>query len=180
MAAKVRSEKAPTRAAVPARTSGPSSDSPGKNAPTPKRDAGTIEGISQRALLRHARERLDRLNEIRDAQRLSQQDLGQRDIAEVLRTTQPRVHRMLKAAAAMNLAEDSPEEVILRAAVERSSRDDLVKRLSAMTYTFKERAPAPFEGAVAGSWDQVTSAVLTGLLSRSEYERICDAVQPPA
>lgn len=171
--------EAPERSRAGARRSGAEGGSlvtkPGK-----RKVPVEVEDISKRALQRHARERLDRINEIRDAARLSKSGLGQRDIAEVLRTTQPRVHRMLKAAQSLPLEEETPEELILRAAIEPTDRARLVKRLSSMTYTFKRYAPTPFDGAVSGTWDQVKAAVVAGLLTPSEYEEVRGAVRPPS
>ena len=73
----------------------------------------------------------------------------------------------------------TPEEIILRATVDGADRDALVKRLTECTYTFRRHAPAPIEGAVSGSWDDVKHAFVTGLLSQGEYERVRDAVKPP-
>lgn len=179
-ATRVPARKRAAAARVRSRTGSTPAKTGAGSATTAKGASPAVEDISRRALLRQARERLDRISEVRDAAHLSETGLGQREIAQVLHTTQPRVHRMLKAATWLNRDKESPEEVILRATVDQTDRSDLVKRLSTMTYTFKKHAPAPFEGAVSGSWDQVTAAVVADLLSRTEYEQIRDAVQPPA
>jgi hypothetical protein len=138
----------------------------------------TVEEIGRRALIRRVRERLDLLEEMRDANRLSMAGKSQREIAEILHTTQPRVGRVLRGARVLGEA-DTPEEMILRATVNASPRDVLIKQLSAYRYTFTEFAPAPHEGSVPGSWAQVGTAHLLGLLSDEECESVCAAVKPP-
>jgi len=138
----------------------------------------TVEEIGRKALIRQVRERLDLLDEMRDATRLSTAGKSQREIAEILHTTQPRVGRILRGARVLGEA-DTPEEMILRATVNATPRDVLIKELSAYRYTFTEFAPAPHEGSVPGSWIQVGAAHLLGLLSDEEYESVCAAVKPP-
>lgn len=138
----------------------------------------TVEGIAHRAQIRQARERLDLIEEMRDANRLKLAGKSQREIADILNTTQPRVGRVLRGARALGEAE-TPEEIILRATVEATPRDVLVKQLSTLHYTFTEFAPAPHEGSVPGTWTQVSAAHLLGLLSDEEYESVCAVVKPP-
>ena len=149
-------------------------DQGGQDAFTPEE----MHDVRSAALGRRARERLDRLVELQEVSRLDARGLSQRDIAELLHTTQPRVHRLLQAARLIQSR--LPEELILRARVEEWSRADLVEKLKDLDYTFRSHAPGPFEGASPGTWDQVTSAVTQGLLSKGEFERVRDAVKPPA
>lgn len=139
----------------------------------------TVEAIAHKAQVRQAQERLLLIDEMRDAHRLKQEGKTQRQIAEILRTTQPRVHRMLRGARALGDAE-TPEEIILRATVDETSREVLVERLSTFDYTFTEFAPSPHEGSVPGTWTQVGAAHLLGLLSDEEYEDVRSAVRAPA
>jgi predicted XRE-type DNA-binding protein len=150
-----------------------------KSQPQKRVKAVDVTAIEKAATLRRARERLDRIEEMRDAQKLAQAGRPQRDIADLLHTTQPRVHRMLRAMEGRVSDAATPEEIILRATVDGADRDALVKRLTECTYTFRRHAPAPIEGAVSGSWDDVKHAFVTGLLSQGEYERVRDAVKPP-
>lgn len=138
-----------------------------------------VTAIEKAATVRRARERLDRIEEMRDAQRLAEAGKAQRDIADLLHTTQPRVHRMLKAMETRKRDAETPEEIILRATVDGTDRAALVRRLAKCKYTFRKHAPEPFEGAVGGSWDDVKHAFMTGLLTQGEYERVRDAVKPP-
>lgn len=99
---------------------------------------------------------------------------------DILQTTQPRVHRMLKAMEDRDPESESPEEIILRAVAEGTPRHELVRRLAQFHYTFRQRAPEPFEGAVTGSWDEVRHAFVTGLLTEREFERVRDRVRAPS
>ncbi|MBB5164182.1 sigma-70 family RNA polymerase sigma factor [Mycobacterium sp. AZCC_0083] len=138
----------------------------------------TVEEIAHKAHIRQARERLDFLDEMRDAQRLALAGKSQREIADILNTTQPRVGRILRGARALPEAE-TPEEIILRATIDDTPRDVLVAQLSSYPYTFTEFAPFPHDGSVPGTWTQVSAAHLVELLSDEEYESVCAAVQPP-
>lgn len=131
--------------------------------------------IAEAAMRSSAQKRLDRIEEIRVAHTMAAEGLGEGEIAGVLTTTQKRVRRMLRAK---DHAETSPEEMILRATVEGSDRDALVRRLSLLEYTFRVYAPDPAEGANPGSWDQVKQAYLTGLLTKEEYLAVLGAVTP--
>lgn len=137
-----------------------------------------IEEIAHKAQVRQARERLNAIEEMRDARRLRLAGKSQREIAEVLNTTQPRVHRILRGAAVLGDAE-TPEEIILRATLNGTPRDVLVKELSALRYTFTKYAPPRHEGSVPGTWTQVGAAHVLGWLSDEEYEDVCAAVGPP-
>lgn len=128
--------------------------------------------------LRRARERLDRIDEMRTADRLHQAGKTEQEIAEVLHTTQREVHRML-IAAELRGGEVSPEEVILRATADRTDREALAVTLSRMNYTFTVYAPEPFDGSDPGTWNQVLIAWGDSLLSDEEFERIQRAVNPP-
>lgn len=136
-----------------------------------------VAQIEREALVRRAQERLSRLEDIRAAHRLSEAGQSQRQIAEALHTTQPRVHRMLRVAYAYEV--HSPEEIILRATVNRVDRRKLVRELSQCDYSFRRHAPEPFEGAQPGTWDQVTAALFSGMLSKDEFEQVRAAVKPP-
>lgn len=138
-----------------------------------------VSAIQKRAETRRMKDRLARIEEMREAWQLADAGKTQREVADILQTTQPRVHRMLKAMEGRDPETPSPEEIILRAAVEGTPRADLVRRLAQFHYTFRQHAPEPFEGAVSGTWDEVRHAFVTGLLSEREFERVRDRVRPP-
>ncbi|MDH2413947.1 hypothetical protein [Nocardioides sp. CER19] len=136
------------------------------------------ETLREHARERTARERLNRIEELRDVAFLRSKNLPQRAIAERLGTTQPRVLRMLRA---LDIKESSgepretPEEIILRTVVEHADRGMMVKRLKAFTYTVGEYAPYPAEGKTRGTWEQVVDAHREGYLTRGEFEEIRSA-----
>ncbi len=137
----------------------------------------TIDRIAHKAQIRQVRDRLNTIEEMRDAQQLKLAGKSQREIADILRTTQPRVHRMLRGARTLG-DEQTPEELILRATLNKTAREALVKELSGLHYTFTTYAPSPHEGSVPGTWTQVGAAHLLGLLTDEEYDTVCAAVQP--
>ncbi len=139
----------------------------------------TIEDIAHEAVVRRAQERLLLIGEMRDAYRLNQSGKSQREIAVILRTTQPRVGRLLRGARLLGET-TTPEEVILRATVEGTSRRTLVKRLCALSYTFKDSRPLSRKDTVPDTWSQVREAHLLGLLDDEEYESVRAAVSPPS
>lgn len=146
-------------------------------APAGPADTAAVE---KAALIRRARQRLDRIEDMRAAHRLQQAGKTQRQIAEILHTTQPRIHRMLKAAESADSERQTPEEVILHAAVDGTGRDTLVAALSDIAYTFTEYAPAGLDGSVPGTWNQVLVALGNGMITEEEYDRVAAAVKPTA
>lgn len=139
-----------------------------------------VSAIQKRAEMRRVKERLARIEEMREAWQLTAAGKTQRDIADILQTTQPRVHRMLKAMESRDPESESPEEIILRAIAEGTPRREMVRRLALFHYTFRQRAPEPFEGAVTGTWDEVRQAFMSGLLTEREFERVRDRIRPPS
>lgn len=140
----------------------------------------SIQDIERAALRRRAMERLLRFDDMRAAESLRQQGRSQRVIADLLHTTQPRVHRMLKSVELRGSTRETPEEVILRAAVDQSDRAALLARLKSFAYTFTEHAPEPHEGSIPGSWTDVEAALMEGLLSQDEYDDLRASINPPA
>ena len=139
----------------------------------------TIEDIEHEAVVRRAQERLLLLGEMRDADRLNQSGKSQREIASILRTSQPRVGRLLRGA--QELGDDpTAEEIILRATVDGTPRSRLVERLCSLRYTFNEARLGPTGSSGSGNWGQVTAARLCGLLDDDEYEHVRSLVAPPA
>lgn len=137
-------------------------------------DSGARDG----EMRRRAQERLRRVEEIRTAGRLFEAGFTMRHIADTLHCPVPRAQRMVHAAGSYG-SEPSPEEIILRAAVDDTDRNKLIRTLSECRFTFRAYAPAPFEGAQGGTWDQVRTAHAGGLLTTEEFQRVRAAVQPP-
>jgi hypothetical protein len=139
----------------------------------------TIDDIAHEAVVRRAQERLLLVGEMRDAKRLHQSGKSQREIASILRTSQPRVGRLLREA--QHLGDDpTAEEIILRATVDGTPRSRLVERLCSLPYTFHEARLAPPRRSASGNWGQVTAAHRGGLLDDDEYEQVRSLVAPPA
>ncbi|GAA2410898.1 helix-turn-helix domain-containing protein [Mycolicibacterium llatzerense] len=139
----------------------------------------SVEQIAYKAHIRQIRERLNAIEEMRDAKRLSLAGKSPREIAEILNTTQPRVHRMLRGSGPLDESQ-TPEELILRAALNGTPREKLIRDLGTMDYTFSKCAPPPHEGSIPGTWTQVGAAHVRGLLTDEEYEEICGFVRPPS
>jgi hypothetical protein len=136
-----------------------------------------LAAMHHQALQRQARHRVDLLDELRAVQNVAKRNFNQRDIAEILVTSQAKVHRMLKAIERRNGNLDlDPEEVILRAFAYDTPREKLVADLKAFTFTFGEQAPYPHEGRLPGTWDQVVTAVAQGFLNETEFNEVRAAV----
>lgn len=131
------------------------------------------------AVRRRAQERLLRIDDMRAAFRLRHSGKSQREIAQTLHATQPRVHRMLKAVEARGGDEVTPGGTILRATAESTGREQLVNTLSAMNYTFTVHASYPSEGSIPGTWNRARAAYAGGLLTEEGFERVAAAIRPP-
>ncbi|MFK4299525.1 hypothetical protein ABH924_004708 [Arthrobacter sp. GAS37] len=137
----------------------------------------SLAAMHHQALQRQARQRVDLLDELRAVQNVAKRNFNQRDIAEILVTSQAKVHRMLKAIERRNGNLDlDPEEIILRAFAYDTPREKLVADLKGVTYTFGEEARYPHEGRLPGTWDQVVTAVARGFLTETEFNEVRAAV----
>lgn len=133
--------------------------------------------IATRTVLRLATERLFQIDERREVGELLRRGWSQRKIANAMSTTQPRIHRIQKMLQRTGgEVSETPEEIILRALVDHTSRRELVARLKSLEYTFGERAPYPMEGTSPGSWDDIEHARFEGWLTPEEYGEIRAAV----
>ncbi|MCZ9884728.1 hypothetical protein [Arthrobacter sp. B2a2-09] len=137
-----------------------------------------LAALHRGALQRQARQRVDLLDELRAVHNASSRGRNQRQIAEILVTSQAKVHRMLKAIERRPsvLASQEPEEIILRAFAYDTSRPELLATLKSMTFTDGEDAPYPEEGRIPGTWDQVVSAFAQGLLDEAEFNEVRAAI----
>lgn len=124
-------------------------------------------------LRRRARQRVARFDELRAARGFLHRGLTPRDVADLLSISEAQAGRLLRAAARRSSSrEPEPEEMILRAFVDRLDCRRLVEALKAFPYTFGEEAPPPHEGRLPGTWDQVVAAHAQELLSRDEFDEI--------
>ncbi|MFK0002215.1 hypothetical protein ACIQTZ_19325 [Paenarthrobacter sp. NPDC090520] len=137
-----------------------------------------IAALHRGALQRQARQRVDLLDELRAVHNASSRGMNQREIADVLVTSQAKVHRMLKAIERRPevLSAEEPEEIILRAFAYDTPRAELLQKLKSLTYTDGEDAPYPHEGRLPGTWDQVVGAFAQDLLNESEFNEVRAAV----
>ena len=136
-----------------------------------------LDEMSRRAHGRMARERLSRIEEMRDVVRLNAQGLSQREIAKQLLTTQPRVMRILQAASLRGDLTDGqlpvmPEELILRTAVEHGDRRVMVQALKNFQHTESRYAPYPAQGKISGTMDQIEDCYRQGYLSADEFAEV--------
>lgn len=139
------------------------------------------DALSLRALERLARARLSEIEERRDVCTLWKGGLSQREIAALLRTTQPRIMRIEKALGAPDReVPETVEEIILRTVVHGEDRAKMVETLKRFPFTYGEAAPAPYEGSTTGTWDDVEDAYFEGLLTKDEYEEIRAVAGPDA
>ncbi len=136
--------------------------------------------VEREALDRIARANVDRFAEIRTAAHLAAAGYSQRNIARIMHTTQPRVHRML-AAADTNTLDFDLDEIIYRAHLDRTDRSDLIETLKNYPYTFGWRTTdTPLPEYVCGTWDQIPTMYDLGFLTLDEFTAIADHVAPDA
>ena len=137
----------------------------------------SLEALHRQALQRQARQRVDLLDELRAVQNAANRNFTQREIADILATSQAKVYRMLKAIERRNGdLELDPEEVILRAFAYDTPRKKLVADLKSFSYTFGEEAPYPHEGRLPGTWDQVVAGLAQNLLNDAEFDEVRAAI----
>lgn len=136
-----------------------------------------LAAIHHHALQRAARRRIDVIDDMRAAKQAEDRDLTQREIAEILVTSQAKVNRMLKAAARRpRIMDQDPEEMILRAFAYDASRHELIEKLKQYPYTGGQAGPGQEDGYIQGTWDQVVVAYAQGLLSDAEFDEVRTAV----
>lgn len=134
--------------------------------------------LRREARIRRAAVKLSVIDDRRAAARLFAAGKPPREIAGILLVAQSVVDQLLRAAELLG-TDETPEEVIFRAAVDKTSRDALVEKLIGWNYTFAEYAPYPGDGRVLGTWDQVSFGYFYGMLSKGEYAQIRQSVRPP-
>lgn len=132
-----------------------------------------VQAERRQALKRLAQRSVSDLDERRAAKRLLDLGCSQREIAEVLMTSQAKVHRMLKIIERKGgVITVEPEEVILRAIAGEISRREMIDELKDFEYSLGTDAPYPHEDHVDGTWDQVLSAYARGLISKEEFDEV--------
>jgi predicted DNA-binding protein (UPF0251 family) len=110
--------------------------------------------------------------------------LSQREIASFAGISQPTVQRILQrirrdSATAASTTTDV-RRLILRHAAQEISEQELVAALSTRLVS-GELSPASLpDGYIPGSWDEVRSAFLDGLLDEDLYETLRNMLQSPS
>lgn len=103
-----------------------------------------VEVLAHEAQIRRAQERLLRIEDMRAASQLKQSGMTQREIADVLRTTQPRVGRLLRGASALGDAPTLRKSSCLPQSV-RSPRQAAETTLRPRLHLHPVRALSPRE-----------------------------------
>ncbi|MBP2216040.1 hypothetical protein [Arthrobacter sp. CAN_C5] len=136
-----------------------------------------LRSLHRGALQRRARQRVDLFDDMRAVKIARGHGLAQREIADLLVTSQDIVHRLLKAVERRggDLTPD-PAELIMRAFAYDSPRGALLNQLKAYPYDFGKNAPSPYEGRLPGTWDQIVVAFAQEMLSREEFDELKNAV----
>jgi hypothetical protein len=135
-----------------------------------------LGAIHHDALQRAARRRIDVVDDMRAAKQAEERGLNQREIADILVTSQARVSRLLKSVADRpQLSDQDPEELILRAFAYDQDRRTLLEKLKKYSYSDGRVGPNQ-DGYIRGSWDQVVLGFAKDLLSQEEFEEIRTAV----
>ncbi|MCH6472581.1 hypothetical protein [Sinomonas terrae] len=129
----------------------------------------------------YAERELARLHLLRGVSEASKQKESQTAIARDAGISQPEVHRILRKISDFpKMLERTPREVILLWVTGRISHDELMGELLSWPYTFSVDAePAnPLGQYSSGTWEQVTEAMLRGLLGEEDYRRLVERVRP--
>lgn len=129
----------------------------------------------------YAERELARLHLLRSVQDAARDKVSQTAIARDAGVSQPEVHRILRRLSDFpTMLERTPREVILRWVVGRIGHEEMVEELLSWPYTFSvDVEPTNPEGEYSsGTWDQVTEAMLRGLLGEEDYVRLVEHVRP--
>lgn len=123
-----------------------------------------------------AAEELAKLRLLRKVVEANESGASQREIADALGVTQPVIHRMLKKTR-MNPAalSRSPREIALEYSVGEIPRGQMLDELGSRSYTYGSPAEpdSPVDDAyLRGSWDEVTRAVYSRLITDADYREI--------
>lgn len=134
----------------------------------------TVEHESE-LKLSYARSRLAELEQMRHVYLASLDGMSQREIARVVRLSQPSVHRLIARARALDAQHESIEEIVLRRFVEDRPPDELVERLIRFEH-WVPRVVDPVDGVLDGdSQGELEGLLEDGFLSEEEIDQVLDA-----
>jgi hypothetical protein len=135
---------------------------------------GPAEAVRARAVTE-----LEELTLLRQGMAASGDGLSPSEISEYLTLSDEVVARMLKRGRlAPERLERTPREVALLYAAGQMPRQAMIDELAGWSYTYgyvPMIGNYPSDAYVRGTWDQVSSASLNGLISMDDYEAILEA-----
>lgn len=133
----------------------------------------SMEEIGAAAKVVRARKELNQLAELRLIHRAARISAPQDAIAALLGTSQPTVSRALKRIEQDPAVLDpSPREAINQRAVGQIDTESMMGSLVSYRYAPGSYDPTAGDGFVRGDWRQIEDALVAGLITDAEYERI--------
>lgn len=120
----------------------------------------------------HARRIVDRLARDRLILRLLDGGYSVEDAARVVRVDAALVAFVETQRPQLDDRQPSAEEVAARYRLGEISHAEMMSDLSSRTYTKGHIPDGAYDVKVRGTWDDVTSAHLTGLLSDADFETL--------
>ena len=143
---------------------------PASKAPSP-------ELVSEAAKFVRLQKELLHIAELRVIALAAKVNTSQSAIAALLGTSQPTVSRIAKQIELNpRILESSPTEVINRRAVGEIDGDEMMEALLSYSFMPGQYDPTGGDGFIRGDWRQVESALMAGLITDEEYERIAREV----
>lgn len=135
--------------------------------------APSADEVSEAARVVRAQKDLLDLVVLRLIHQAARARTSQSAIAALLGTSQPTVSRIAKQIEQNpSILEPSPSEVINRRAVGQVDTDAMMTALLSYTYAPGQYDPTGGDGFLRGDWRQVEDALVAGLISDEEYERV--------
>lgn len=120
-----------------------------------------------------AQKELTQLAELRLIHRATAIKASQDSIATLLGTSQPTVSRLIKRIEqAPWLLEPSPREIINQRAVGQIDTETMLNTLVSYSYAPGSYDPTGGDGFLRGDWRQIEDALVSGLITDEEYERV--------
>lgn len=127
--------------------------------------------------LSYARARLAEVERMRQVYLASLDGMAQRDIAKAVHLSQASVHRMILRAKALDLAQETLEEIALHRLVGQISTNEMVERLRSYD-RWVPRVIDPVDGVLGeDSQAELEELLDDGLLSEAEVDLVLDAHQ---
>jgi hypothetical protein len=123
-----------------------------------------------------AQRQLQELAQLRLLERARQNSTPQQQMAKWLGTSQPTISRLLnKIEADPSVLDRTPTEVINQRLVGEIDSHTMMEALTSFAYSPGDFGPHGADGFLRGDWRQIENALVEGLISENEYERIAQA-----